>query len=70
MTDISQPFQRVVALLPENLVLQADELAIADTRFYMFGKPSRAAVIREALALFFATGGANKQHLESNNDKT
>lgn len=55
--DFTKPLERIVALLPAEMVEKADALALKEPRFHMFGKPSRAAVIREALALFFADSG-------------
>lgn len=56
---------RVVVLLPPELVAQANALAENDRRYWMFGKPSRAAVVRAAMSSFFETGGSIQN--QSNN---
>lgn len=41
-----------------------ERIAKADERYYYRGRPSAAAVVRDALALFFAECADDSQHTE------
>jgi hypothetical protein len=61
---------RVVVLLPPDIVRQANALAQEDRRYWVFGKPSRAAVVRAALKFFLEHGVSQEKQIDSAVDNT